>query len=104
MPELLAIKDFAPHLRTIFRVQAPTALDLELAEVREKSNAQLEQFSLLFTGPESPWLAQGTYTLLHPVMQQVTLFMGPKGPRDGRMVYEAVFSRHIASSRQPEAG
>jgi hypothetical protein len=100
MPELPASKDFAAHLRTAFRVETPVALELELAEVTEQSNAQVEQFSLLFTGPASPWLRQGTYTLLHPQMQELALFLVPLGPRDGRMVYEAIFARIIAPSNQ----
>ncbi len=100
MPELLRSKDFAEHLRTVFRVGTPEAIELELAEVKDHSNAQVEQFSLIFKGPASPWLRQGTYSLLHPEMGQVTLFLVPLGARDGRMAYEAVFARLIASNRQ----
>jgi hypothetical protein len=95
MPDLPGSKDFAAHLHTVFRVETPIALELQMVEVRDSSNAQVEQFSVLFTGPVSPWLAQGTYTLLHAEMGGLTLFMGPKGPRDGSMLYEAVFSRLI---------
>jgi len=98
MPELLTIKDFVPHLHTIFRVETPTALEFELAEVTDRSNAQIEGFSAVFTGPVSPWLPQGIYTLLHPAMQEVSLFLVPLGPRGGRMLYEAVFSRLIAAT------
>ncbi|MDR3775210.1 MAG: hypothetical protein P4L26_17785 [Terracidiphilus sp.] len=100
MPEILRSKDFAPQLNTIFRIETPAAHELELVEVTDRSNETLAQFSIMFAGPESPWLEQGTYTLLHPAMGQVTLFMGPKGPRDGRMIYEAAFSRLIALSPQ----
>lgn len=95
MPEFLGSKDFAPHLHTIFRVENPAVLDLELTQVLDKSDDQLEQFSIFFAGPASPWLEQGGVTLHHPVMGEVTLFMGPKGPSDGRMIYEAIFSRLI---------
>jgi len=98
MPELLGSKDFAAHLHTAFRVETPEAIELELAEVTEQSNAQVEQFSLLFKGPASPWLRQGTYFLMHSKMAQVTLFLVPLGVRDGRMAYEAVFARLIAST------
>jgi len=102
MPELLHSKDFVPHIHSKFRVETPAVLELELVEVRDGSNAQLEQFALILTGPESPWLQQGSYTLLHPAMGQVTLFMGPKGPRDGCMVYEVAFARLISASSQPQ--
>jgi hypothetical protein len=59
MAELLASKDFAAHLHTVFKVETPVTLELTLAEVTDRSNAQIEQFSVLFTGPESPWLQQG---------------------------------------------
>ncbi len=100
MTELLRSEDFAPHLHTLFRVETPAAHELELVEVTDRSNQQLEQFAVFFAGPAAPWLEQGTYTLLHPAMGQVTLFMGPKGPRDGRMIYEAAFSRLIARPPQ----
>jgi hypothetical protein len=98
MAELLGSKDFAAHLHQVFRIETPAILELEMAEVTDRSNAQVEQFSVLFTGPLSPWLQQGTYTLLHPGMGEVTLFLVPLGPKDGRMVYEAVFSRLITAS------
>jgi hypothetical protein len=100
MAEFPASKDFVAHLHTAFKIETPAALELELTEVHDRSNAQLEQFSVIFTGPASPWLQQGTYTLLHPQMQGLTLFLVPLGPRDGRMVYEAVFARLIPPSTQ----
>lgn len=100
MPEFPASKDFVAHLHTAFKVETPVALELELSEVHDRSNAQLEQFSLIFTGPASPWLQQGTYTLLHPKMEELDLFLVPLGPREGRMVYEAVFARIIPPSTQ----
>lgn len=99
MSELLGSKDFATHLHTIFKVETPAALELEMAEVTDRSNAQIEQFSVVFTGPASPWLQQGTYSLLHGEMGELGLFLVPLGPRDERMFYEAVFSRLIAPAR-----
>jgi hypothetical protein len=96
------MKDFIPHLHTIFRIESPAVLELEMVEVKDRSNDRLEQFAVYFAGPASPWLPQGTYTLLHPAMVQATLFMGPKGPRDGRMIYEAGFSRFIVASSPPQ--
>jgi hypothetical protein len=97
MAELLTSKDFAPWLRTTFRVEHPAAIDLELTEVRDQSNAQLEQFSLTFAGALSPWLPQGTYALQHPQREEeLWLFLVPLGPRDERMIYEAVFTRLVA--------
>ncbi len=97
MSELPGSKDFAPHLHTVFTVETSAALELELIEVADNSNAQIEQGSVFFAGPLSPWLQQGSYTLLHPAMGPVSLFMGPKGPSEGRMIYEVIFSRLIAA-------
>jgi hypothetical protein len=93
MAELLRSKDFAAHIHTVFRVETPVALELELTEVNDRSNDKVEQFSVIFQGPATPWLRQGMHVLQHPQMQQVDLFLVPLGPRDGRMVYEAAFAR-----------
>ncbi len=95
MAALLTSKDFAAHLHTAFRIETPLAIELEMAEVTDRSNAQVEQFSVLFTGPVSPWLPQGIYMLLHLEMQEVSLFLVPLGPQDGKMIYEAVFASLI---------
>ena len=99
MPEYPTSKDFAAHLNTIFRVESPAVLALELAEVNDRSNAAVEQFSVFFKGPVSPFLQQGTYTLQHAEMREVALFLVPLGPREGQMLYEAVFSRLAAAKR-----
>jgi len=86
-------KDFAAQLHTIFRVEQPEALDLELVDVSDQSTSHFEQFSILFHGPASPWLPQGIYALAHSQMQEVSIFLVPLGPNGGVMRYEAVFSR-----------
>jgi|SRR5271163_1100935 len=96
MSEALTIRDFAPHLGTRFQVVPLESYELELTEVTDHSNAKLEQFSLIFTGVASPWLAQGLYRLIHPQMGQHELFLVPIGPDIAGMRYEAAFSRMIA--------
>jgi hypothetical protein len=95
MTERLTIVDFAPHRHTRFRVAQMENYELELTEVNDYSNAQLEQFSLIFTGIASPWLQQGLYRLVHPQMQECELFLVPIGPEAAGMRYEAAFSRFI---------
>jgi hypothetical protein len=95
MPENLTLNDFAPHLHTRFRAATGADYELELAEVTDHSNAQLEQFSLIFIGIPSPWLPQGLYKLAHPQMGECELFLVPIGPGDAGMRYQAVFSRLI---------
>lgn len=97
MSEDLTLRDFAPHLHSRFRVAQAADYELELAEIADHSNAQLEQFSLIFTGAASPWLKQGLYTLLHPHTPEYDLFLVPTGPEAGAMRYEAVFSRVVRS-------
>lgn len=89
----LSFQDFVPHRNTIFGVVGTSGYQLELAEVADHSNAQLEQFSLIFTGAALPWLQQGTYTLSHPDLTEVVLFIVPIGPEGSTMRYESVFSR-----------
>jgi hypothetical protein len=95
MLEQLGSKDFLPHLHTIFTVESAGNTELEMIEVSDQSNQHVEQFSVYFAGPASPWLQQDSYTLQHPQMGTLTLFMGPKGPTGGRMIYEVGFSRLI---------
>jgi hypothetical protein len=98
MTERLTILDFAPQRHTRFRVAQMENCELELTEITDYSNAQLEQFSLIFTGAVSPWLRQGLYTLVHPQMQECELFLVPIGPDEAGMRYEAAFSRFIHMS------
>ena len=95
MSEKLTLSDFVPHLHTSFRVPQMEDYELKLAEVTDHSNAQQEQFSLIFTGVASPWLPQGSYKLIHPQMRECELFLVPIGPDAAGMRYQAVFSRLI---------
>jgi hypothetical protein len=101
MPEPLHSADFQPHVYTTFQIESPDLLEVELAAVTDRSNPQVEQFSLLFLGPMSSPLGQGTYAFLHPKMGRQELFIVPIGPRDGKMAYEAVFARPIGKPARP---
>jgi hypothetical protein len=100
MANQYSLDDFAPHLRTRFGVLQHENHELELMEVSDKSNAQLEQFSLIFTGVSSPWLPQGTYKLNHQEMGEFELFLVPVGLSAAGMQYQAVFSRLIGGPRK----
>lgn len=99
MPERWTSQDLIPHLYTVFKIETPTASDveieLELTDIADRSSARVEQFSLLFAGPQSPLLPQATYVLDHPRMGELSLFLVPLGPRNGKMVYQAAFTRLI---------
>jgi uncharacterized protein DUF6916 len=93
MSAKLSIQDFAPYLHASFRVAGMDGYELKLAEVTDSSNKQLEQFSLIFKSPTSPWLQQQSYTLIHPQLSEIEIFLVPLGPDSDGMRYEAVFSR-----------
>ena len=98
MLKTLSFEDFAPYRSAIFHVQEAAGYELELAELTDHTNAQLEQFSLLFTCPALPWLPQGTYTLIHADGTEFVLFMVPIGPVGETMRYQSVFSRFATGS------
>ena len=92
-------EDFRQHVGTKFgvRVETPRPLELELAEVvgyRPQSNevTGMERFSLYFYGPGDIMLGQGSYTLEHPAMGELLLFIVPIGRDDRGFRYEVVFN------------
>lgn len=101
MSGVLTLNEFAPYLHTRFRVGQYEGYELELTEVIDRSNAQLEQFSLIFTGIPSPWLPQGLYKLAHSQMGEYELHLVPIGPDAAGMRYEAAFSRFIRGQGTP---
>jgi hypothetical protein len=97
MTEELSLNDFAAHIHSRFQVAHLDGYELELTAITNSSNAQLEQFSLIFTGTASPWLQQGIYPLVHPRLRECELFLVPLGPDATGMRYEAAFSRIIVA-------
>ena len=93
----LKLEDFMPHVHTRFRVTEATELELELTAATDRSNAQLEQFSLIFIGPASSCLPQRLYELSHSQMGNIERFLVPLGPDKTGMRYEAAFSRFVES-------
>ncbi|MCP5424479.1 MAG: hypothetical protein H6970_05355 [Gammaproteobacteria bacterium] len=84
-------------LREIFHLQAGLTepLKLELVEVNGSGTRRGERrspFSLLFAAPLEPLLPQGIYTLHHPRMGDLALFLVPQAPDAERLYYEAVFT------------
>ena len=47
---------------------------------------------MLFRGPLAPVMPQRIYPLAHETLGSLELFIVPIGPRDGGMVYEAIFT------------
>ncbi len=96
MLEKLNSEVFSEQLHTTFELRIPGAksLPLELFEVAEKNQSpQLEQFSLAFRGPLTPFAPQGTYTVEHEKLGELALFLVPLGPDSIGMCYQVVFNR-----------
>jgi hypothetical protein len=98
MPAELTEAEFSKHLNTKFRVGLEAdAVDLELTVVKGYSaragdQQGMERFSIFFTGPAKPLLAQNTYSLSHDAMGTFDLFLVPIKPEGEGSRYEAVFN------------
>jgi len=94
----LTHEQFARCRNQMFRLQLGAAiLDLELIHADalgtpQGSAGQRRPFSLVFRGPREPVLGQRTYTLEHPQMHVLDLFLVPIGPDRNGMRYEAIFT------------
>jgi ribosomal protein S18 acetylase RimI-like enzyme len=86
-------------LNTCFDVQDDT-VPLLLTEVHESApSGGMRRFSLLFHGPGTHPLSQGTYSLHHPELGTLRLFIVPVvGSTDASRVYEACFSAPLPAS------
>lgn len=92
-------EDFRRHVGTKFGVRVETAqpLELELREVRSynpqgSEQSGMERFSLFFQGPGDVMLPQNTFTLEHPEMGELLLFIVPIGRDERGFQYEVVFN------------
>lgn len=92
-------EEFRQHLGTRFgvRLDTPRPVELELTEVKDynaQSNeeSKMERFSLFFRGPDDIMLNQGTFTLEHPSMGELLLFMVPIAREPQGFRYEVVFN------------
>lgn len=66
-------------------------LTLTAVEVREDSHA-VENFSLIFSGPEQPFLPQATYRLYQEGFEPFEIFLVPISKSGQGYLYEAVFN------------
>ena len=104
MLKKLTVHDFMPHRNTCFRIVQVDGYELRLTGITDHSNAQLEQFSLIFTCPALPWLPQGTYSLVHDGLTELSLFLVPIGSASEGMRYESVFSRFVTNPISVDSG
>ena len=100
MLDKLRVDDFSRHVNEPFSLplEGMDSLALELVEVAPvgapPADGSLRQaFSIIFRGPGQPVLPQQIYSVTHPTLGTLSLFLVPLGPdRSGGIRYEAVFT------------
>ena len=98
MLESLTVDTFTTRIGERFRLaaDAATTMPMELIDATtlgsSGSAGGRTPFSLLFRGPVTPVLPQRIYRLDHDALGALDLFLVPIGPRDGGIVYEAIFT------------
>ena len=73
---------------------SPSTLELVVESVKELAPHRFRAapFSLVLRGPRAPLLPQGTYSLLHPRLGHVDVFLVPIGQAAQASTYEALFN------------
>jgi hypothetical protein len=99
MLDTLTSADFSSHLEEAFTL---TLLDgtqhaMTLVKVTELGEGQEETgrrrpFSLIFRGSLGLRLPQQIYSLTHPGMESLQIFIVPIGPDQAGQCYEAIFN------------
>lgn len=100
MSEPLPRTLFEPHVGTTFDLQCEgqDPLPLQLTHVTERPGAVVEGFSLFFTGPEHVVANQAIHRLVHPVLGELEIFLGPiHDPHTSGITYQAVFNRLLSN-------
>ena len=91
----LVVNDFEPHLDEVFEMQSsagPIPLKLAKTETAGQSKRAGGAFSLLFVAPAGPFLPQAIYSVNHPALGTIEIFLVPVGPLAGGNGYHAVFT------------
>ena len=98
MTDTLTLEHFTPCIGSEFACPTPDGgaylLTLREAESAGHSRAKeaRQPFSLIFLGPLEPVLAQGTYSLEHPTLVTLPIFIVPVGRETAGVCYQAIFS------------
>lgn len=102
MTDQLNYEQFAQHLHGKFKIQASpdSVVEVELAELSDfrKSEFQ-ESFWLVFRGPASLPLGQGTFVFENDAMGRFDIFMTPIKQDAESLYYEVVFNRLVTPER-----
>lgn len=94
MLEDFVVGTFGGHLGEKFRVRvdASSALGLELISATELDEGSGRPFSIVFRGPGDVLLPQRIYRMEHAEIGAFDIFLVPIGPDEAGMRYEAVFN------------
>lgn len=97
MLDKLTLADFTPHLHQSISIRftSDVTLSAELVEANawgEVPDNQRQPFNLIFRTPQKEHYPQAIYTLIHPVLGELSIFLVPLGPTAEGMRYEAVFN------------
>ena len=93
----VTIETFASRIGERFRLSAGDgqSMDAKLIEATPLGASACggrQPFSIVFLGPAAPVWPQRIYRVEHEALDPLDLFLVPIGPRDGGMMYEAVFT------------
>lgn len=96
MLEWVTLDSFVRALNTSFRLNSTSSQPLKLLLIEATdltSFPRSEAFSIVFRGPQRPFLPQAIYKLDHDSLGSLELFLVPIGPDEEGMRYEAIFNR-----------
>ncbi len=86
---------FRPHIGSDFTIDG-TRERLRLSTIDESPvSPGVEQFALSFTAPEGSSIDHGIYTLRHPALGSIDMFITPIGAPGRVTVCQACFSRLV---------
>lgn len=92
MLEAFTVNDFTAGQELPYAVEIPGHGTLELTLVDAEASGDPRPFSLVFQGPTTPELPQGTYVIDHSTFEAaLPLFMVPIARRDDGMRYQVIF-------------
>ncbi|WP_309713902.1 hypothetical protein [Armatimonas sp.] len=86
-------ESFAPFVGTELVTETVTLTLTEASPLRQKPHVPeaRQPFRLTFTGP-APLLPQGIYTLAHPELEPLDIFLVPIAGNEDGFTYEAIFN------------
>jgi hypothetical protein len=94
VPVLTDPETYRDQIDTVFRVNHDAGLvPLRLVEIADSPLGDGRQFSLIFHGPVTAAVPQGTYAFEHDALGALALFIVPiVGSNHERIVYQACFN------------